>query len=336
MEFWQINVRVAILVLIVLGCQSWTAAQQNGKDETTQITADDFPRTRDLTGDSNIANGKTVFIFKGEKKPTFQLKRTTPRIKYIPAKPATAKTTAGNLSFNLPIDNKSAMGWKKLGVTIWRLEPEIKGKAADGEVARLLVQDGGTSKEYTPQRVAADTEFKLGDKLRLSFESPGAGYLYVIDREIYADGKVGEPYLIFPTLSARGGDNRVQPGAVIDIPGQSDSVPYFTLKSNNSNWRGELLTVIVSPMSLAGIGLPDKPSPISAAMVAALEDKYLKPADEYDQKGSAGQSYTKAEKEAGGIGTRQLTQDDPFPQTVYRVKTRAKEPMLINLNLSLK
>ena len=172
--------------------------------------------------------------------------------------------------------------------------------------------------------------------MRLSFESPAGGYLYVFDREIYADGTVGEPYQIFPTMLARSGNNRIQAGSLIDIPAQSDGSPYFELKSSNSNWRGELLTIILSPEPLADIGMPDKPSPISAAIIGALEDKYLKPAGEYEQNGTAGQSYTKTEKEAGGVGTRQLTQDDPFPQTVYRVKTRAKEPMLINLSLSVK
>ena len=329
--FWQINIRLAVSAFVLFMCLSLATAQQNDSKPPNQISADDFPRTRD------ISPGDTVFVFKNKKKPTFRLKRTAPRVKHISAKPYVAKTPTTKSSFKLPTDTKSAEVWKQLGVTIWRLASEATSSTADDkETARMLVQESGTKQEYTPKRVAADTVFKLGDKVRLSFESPTVGYLYVFDREIYADGKVGEPYQIFPTMSARGGNNRIEAGAVIDIPARSDRSPFFKLESSDPNWRGELLTVIVSPEPLSDIGMPDKPSSVSAAMVAALEDKYLKATSEYEQQGSAGQNYTKTEKEAGGVGTRQLTQDDPFPQTVYRVKTRPKEPMLINLSLSVK
>ncbi len=299
--FLQIKRVFVVSAIIVLGCQV-TFGQKTDPKPPVEITADDFPRTRD------ISLGDTVFVFK--KKPTFQLKRTTARVKRIPAKPVAASAKTFKLS--LLADTTSVEVWKQLGVTFW-----------------MLGSDTSTAK-----RVAANTVFNRGDKVRLSFESPAAGYLYIFDREIYADEKVGEPWQTFPTMASRGGSNRVEQGQVIDIPGQSD---YFTLKSSNANWRGELLTVIISPEPLSDVGIPDKPSPTSAAMVAAFEDKYLKPAGEYEQTATAGQGYTKAEKEAGrDVGTRQLTQEDPFPQTVYRVKTRQKEPMLINLSLSVK
>ena len=329
--FRQIDLRLAILALILCGCPYVTTAQQADPKQPIQITGDDFPRTRDI---SDINEGKSVFVWK--KKPIYRLRPTRPRVRHIPAKTVVAKTPTSKSSFKLPTDTKSAEVWRQIGVTIWRMEPETKSTSGDKVTARMLVQESGASKAYTPKRVAADTVFNLGDKVRLSFESPAAGYLYVFDREMYADGKVGEPYQIFPTMLSRGGNNRIDAGSVIDIPAQTDRSPFFEMKSSDPNWRGELLTVIVSPEPLTDIGMPDKPSPVSAALVAALEDKYLKPAGEYEQNGTAGQSYTKTEKEAGGIGTRQLTQDDPFPQTVYRVKTRTKEPMLINLNLSVK
>ena len=60
---------------------------------------------------------------------------------------------------------------------------------------------------------------------------PGAlsdrAYLYVIDREQYADGTQGEPYLIFPTTRTRGGDNSVKAGRVMEIPSQDDNPPYL-------------------------------------------------------------------------------------------------------------
>ena len=65
------------------------------------------------------------------------------------------------------------------GVTIWRLRP-AKGQP-DG--ARLLVQEGGAETAWVAERVDADAPLDVGDRVRLSFESARAGFLYVIDRE---------------------------------------------------------------------------------------------------------------------------------------------------------
>ncbi len=324
----RVGIRAASTILLIVGPYCVSNAQTPSPTPPREITSDDFSRSRDLTG-GDLASDLTknsIFVFK---KPTYKLKRTVPRTKPVAIKPVGNKKGPDP---KLPADTKSVEVWSQIGVTIWRLGKNAK-PAADGQTARMLVLEGGKSTEYTPQRVEADTKFEMGDKVRLSFETPRAGYLYVIDREVYADGKLGEPVQIFPTRLSRGGDNRVQPGTIIDIPGQNDA---FTLKSDDPKWRGELLTLIVSPEPLSDMGLPDGPSPISAKLVETLEEKYLRDSAEYEQDGTAGKNYTKTEKEAGSNGKRQLTQSDPYPQTVYRVKMRAKEPMMINLNLSVK
>jgi hypothetical protein len=206
----------------------------------------------------------------------------------------------------------------------------------DKETARLLVQEGNGTREYTPKRASATTVFSRGDKVRLSFESPTPGYLYVIDRELYADGRRGEPWQVFPTMTARGGNNRVEAGSVVDVPSQSDRVPYFDLKSDDKTWTGELLTVILSPEPLSNFDVLDKASPISSALVEAMEISYLKSVDEYEQEGTVGASYTKVEKDAAATISRQLTQNDPYPQSMFKVKTRSKEPMMIGFRLLVK
>src|SRR5687767_6550434 len=86
-----------------------------------------------------------------------------------------------------------------LGVTIWRLR---QSTASDLQDSRLLIQEDAAAPamEWTPERVEADTSFTEGERIRLSIESPRDGYLYVVDREQYADGTTSDPYLIFPTL----------------------------------------------------------------------------------------------------------------------------------------
>ena len=96
------------------------------------------------------------------------------------------------------------------------------------------------------------------------------------------------------------------------------------------------MTVIISPQPLKDIETPDGPSPIATALVDAIENKYLKSVSEYEQQGSEGNAYTQAEKKAGGSLTRELTQKDPFPQTMFRIKMRQREPMLVNFGLTVK
>ena len=324
------TLRFIILIFAILICHGLAAGQTTQGKQPLDLTSDDFARTRDLTGD--ITGGKSVFVFK--KKPIYRLKRIKKPVRPVPAKPDVAKGAEKSARYNLPVDAKSAEVWKRLGVTIWRLASDKDAVGADKGAARIKAPDA--SQQYVPTRVSAETKFEPGDKVRLSFESPNPGYLYVIDRELYADGTVGQPILVFPTMMARGGNNRIDAGQMIEIPTQSDRVPYFTLESRNKNWRGELLTVIVSPEPLKDVEIPDGPSPIAAALFDAIENKYLKSITEYEQLGTEGNAYTKAEKKAGGSLTRELTQKDPFPQTMFRVKMRQREPMLVNFGLTVK
>ena len=94
--------------------------------------------------------------------------------------------------------------------------------------------------------------------------------------------------------------------------------------------------MIVSPEPLKDVEIPDGPSLTAAALFDAIENKYLKSITEYEQLGSDGNAYTKAEKEAGASLTRELTQTDPYPQTMFRVKMRQREPMLVSFGLTVK
>ncbi|MGH9194817.1 MAG: DUF4384 domain-containing protein, partial [Acidimicrobiia bacterium] len=158
----------------------------------------------------------------------------------------------------------------EIGLTIWRLRP---ASAAD-EGARLLVQEGSKSSEWTPERIEAQTPLMLGERVRLSIESSRSGYLYVIDREQYADGSQGEPYLIFPTTRTRGGDNKVKAGRLIDIPGQQDRPNFFTVKPERPEQVGEMLTLLVTSKPLEGVTIGSAPLKLSAAQVKTWEQQW--------------------------------------------------------------
>jgi hypothetical protein len=217
---------------------------------------------------------------------------------------------------------------RELGVTLWRLRPS----ASTDRGARILVQEGADTVSWTPERVTSGTHLRTADRVRLSIESPQSGYLYVIDREQYAQSKLGEPTLIFPTTRTQNGDNRVSAGHLIEIPAQDDRPSYFTLRPTHENQVGEQLMLLVTEKPIPGLDIGPKPVVLSEAQVAQWEKDWGKKVQRFDMVGG-GKAWTKAEQEAGADSTRLLTQDDPGPQTIYRVTSGTEEPILVNYKL---
>jgi uncharacterized protein DUF4384 len=192
------------------------------------------------------------------------------------------------------------------------------------------------SSQWTPQRIEVDTPLEIGERVRLSIESPRDGYLYVIDREQYADGSLGDAYLIFPTRRTRGGDNRVRPGRLIDIPAQEDNPSYFTLvpSPNRNDQVAEVLTILVAPQPIGNIELGQNPIKLSKSDVAKWERTWSTGFERFEMVGGAGKSWTTVEKEASAMtSARLLTQEEPAPQTVYRVASKSRNTFLITVPL---
>ncbi|HJU56729.1 MAG TPA: DUF4384 domain-containing protein, partial [Pyrinomonadaceae bacterium] len=178
------------------------------------------------------------------------------------------------------------------------------------------------------------TLFRIGERVRLSIESPRTGYLYVIDREQYADGTFSEPSVIFPTLLARGGDNRVSAGVLIEIPGQDDRPPYFNLTRHRADQVGELLTVLVTPQPITEIKIGPKQHKLSLDQLKRWESEWGAQGFElFEMEGGAGATWTEEERSAAGRGGRSLTQEEPTPQTIYRVRLKPGAPMLVTVPL---
>lgn len=219
---------------------------------------------------------------------------------------------------------------RQVGVTIWRLRPAAPGDSG----ARILVQEEGAMEDWVPERVASSSTLKQGDRVRLSIESPEAGYLYVIDRERYRSGERGAPYLIFPTSRTHGGDNRVTGGKLIDIPAQDDRPNFFTLRQSRSDQVEEELTLFLTNQPLDGIEIGGKALKLSNEQVAAWEQKWGGGRTEvFELSGGAGKTWTQAEQEAAAGTSRLLTQDDPPPQAVYRVGVKPGDPVMVKVRL---
>lgn len=225
---------------------------------------------------------------------------------------------------NVPVENVAPD--TVVGVTIWRLRPANRSDSGE----RLIVHDDNATREWLPERISANTRLVPGDRLRISIEAARAGYLYVIDREQYADGSVGEPYLIFPTTRTAGGNNEVAIGKLLEIPAQDDSPPFFTIRKSRPDHVAEMLSVLVSPTPLEGMQITEKAQKLTDAQVANWEKAWSTSVGRLEMS-TAGQAWTMEEKNAG---TRALTASAPAPQLLfYRPSAKPTEPIFVKLKL---
>jgi len=241
------------------------------------------------------------------------------------SKKATSRRRAYRIATpNVPVNN--VVPESVVGVTLWRLRPA--NRADSGE--RLIVHDDNATSEWLPERISATTRLVQGDKLRISVETVRAGYLYVIDREQYADGTLGEPYLIFPTTRTSGGNNEVAVGRLLEIPAQDDSPPFFTMKKSRPDHVAEVLSVLVTPTPLEAVQITDKAQKLTDAQVASWEKAWGTSVGRLEMS-TTGQTWTKEEKDAT---TRALTASAPAPQLLfYRPSVKSTEPMYVKLRL---
>lgn len=226
---------------------------------------------------------------------------------------------------NIPVDNVAPD--TVVGVTIWRLRPANRSDSGE----RLIVHDDRATTEWMPERISATTKLAQGDRLRIAVEAVRGGFLYVINREQYADATLGAPYLIFPTTRTAGGDNEVAIGKLLEIPDQDDAPPFFTMRKSRPDHVAEVVIVLVTPKPLEGVQITDKALKLTEAQVAEWERMWGSTVGRLDMT-TVGQAWTKDEKEAR---TRALTTSAPAPQLLfYRPGAKSTEPMFVKLKLS--
>ena len=247
----------------------------------------------------------------------------------------------------------------EVGVTIFQ-ETEgmrlLQQKSGGGELLHEKAQPGGAPttgaakkempkgpggdsvEEHVWKRVESTAQLSGGDRLRLTVEAPVPGFLYVIDREKFVDGSVGDPLLIFPTNRINGGDNKVAPGRLVEIPSRDDKPPYFTFVTSRKGAThiGDVITLIVAPEPMAGLPpLESNPIRLAPDQFSTWEKKWGGQTERYEMAGGAGQLWTKEEQSAGVNGGPSLTENSPLPQTIYRVWKKPGEPILITVPLVL-
>lgn len=236
-----------------------------------------------------------------------------------------------------------------IGITIWRLSPwgqenrvmPVAGQE-QSEARLLLPSVGNSSQPYRGRRVTDDMTFSNGDLVRMGIEVPrqGDSFVYVIDREVYNDGSVGEPFLIFPVQTSPVHTNIASAGKLVYVPALADPHPYFQLQSSRLQHIGERLTIIVSsqrlslPGTLVSFGEGVRLLKLDASVVENWERQGEGKARRLEARSTLGASMTNAENEAGE--RRLLVPKDPLPQTIYGVKAKSDDMLLVTLSLRLR
>ncbi|HKQ78523.1 MAG TPA: hypothetical protein VJ810_32795 [Blastocatellia bacterium] len=246
-----------------------------------------------------------------------------------PKKAMTAKRRYRVATPRIPTDKVD--GESVLGITLWRLRPS---RGSDDKQVRLFKhkKDDTNVLEWTPERISVDTPLAAGQRVRLSIEAARTGYLYVIDREMYEDGTLGDPYLIFPTSNLRGGDNQVSVGRVIDIPALDDEPYYYTLDPDRPGLTGEMISVLVTPQPLDDIKIGEKMIKLSKDHVEKWEKSWGAQVGRLELENSFGNAWTKEEREASNGQT--LKRDGPAPQTLYyRPAAKPGDSLMVSVRL---
>ncbi len=213
-----------------------------------------------------------------------------------------------------------------LGVTLWRLQTAAR---EDGTPRLLVQQDDGKKSAFQLERTGSETGFRENELVRLSVETTRAdeSFLYVIDRELFKGDKLGEPELIFPGATTPDGGNVISAGQVLSVPAVGDPIPHFTLRRSRADHIGEQLTIIVSKERLPMLGL-------DAAWLAQSKHDWGGTVEKRESRQGVGQTWTSVEKEAES-GARKLTQGDPLPQTLFRIKPKPGKPAIVTVSLRI-
>ena len=254
---------------------------------------------------------------------------TTPTDPKQPRTYRSATSSASSSQLRTPGSASEAV----IGVTLWRLR---SAQSSNVQGARILEHQPTKNTEWMAERIEADSRISEGERVRVSIESPTTGHLYVIDREQYADGTLGDAYLIFPTARTRGGNNAVVAGRVIEFPAQEDNPPYFTLTRSRADHVAEVLTLIVSPQPLGDLSIGPEPTKVATEKLARWEKEWGGQTEQFELEGGAGLPYTSIEKSAAsGEASRMLTQGDPLPQTILRLTAKPGSAVLVTVFLRI-
>jgi hypothetical protein len=350
------NGKMRWAVVMVLALMPASAALGQGGDQVRAITLASFAEKRPAEGGGGGARKEAAGAVAGTKNGRTYVRVETGsskkggqglgRQKLFSAKAAPRPAATPSADPMLTPSAEPAGPATDIGVTIWKLRP-----VRDGDAGHTLpVKVGDKYEAWTPERVGPSTVFKKDDRVRFAVESSESGYLYIFDSETLAGGRTGEPCMIFPEELTD--DNSVGPGSPVEFPDQSEPAAYFKIDPQDPNYRGETLTVILSPTRLTGLKVKD----VGGCPRLDTSQKAMLEAGEFEvftRQDSDDAVYSDAEASAVcGVKTRQLTREkpdekpcekttrkltreQPLPQSLYRVRPAPGKPAVVEVKLDV-
>lgn len=225
-----------------------------------------------------------------------------------------------------------------LGFTLFRLK-DAGSSEADESKGFEINQKG---KKQKVERIEAETALAVGDEARIVIESLSHdGYLYVVNREKFADGTYGVAKVIYPMPDARKNSNFVKAGVLTFIPPYPDE-PFEITSRTGKKQVAEELTVIVSPKPMIFPAMLDENRAISTDRLTEWIKLYEVDEVQRELEGGVGQIISIEEQNAGRDQSKgfeakpRLTQTDEPPQTVFDMKIKRGNPILTRILLEIK
>jgi hypothetical protein len=218
--------------------------------------------------------------------------------------------------------------YAQVGVTIWRVD--------EGHSKGSVEQEG---EEQTIERVDTNSPYTDGDTIRLTIESPTAGFLYIIDQEQYSDGSYSPAMLVFPTLKTRKGKNFVSTWESVDIPAFPAVWRFTPRKLEECELRKEqtreVLTIIISQKRLvAPQRLGDEQLKLNKGEFENWRSRWQKPIQQFDVEGAVGEIFSTRGIEQ--VGEEAGAGNEIGAQTTYRVAIMPGTPIFVTLPLKFR
>jgi hypothetical protein len=218
-----------------------------------------------------------------------------------------------------------------IGLTIWEMRESRNGVERR---SFKLKKPNGQNVVLRPFRLGSEGQLIAGRSYVFSIESARTGYLYIIDREQYANGALGDPLLLFPTKEARNGIYKVTAGDVVEVPDQKNETAYFEATKNGQDHTGEALTIIVSSEPLVDASkLKEEPIMLDPDEVQKWDRQWATKTLWAENAEAIGRPYTEAEGHAGGDPNFKLKENDPLPQRLYQLGAKGGAPLIVTVTL---
>ncbi len=220
-----------------------------------------------------------------------------------------------------------------LGLTLWQMviapDAEVKTRGFSHP------KDKEGKKDWTAVRIAWDKPVHENDYVVFTFESAPQGYLYVIDRDAFADGSFGDPILIFPTKRIRDGRNDVEPGHPVQIPDPTDHPPALQVDPAKPGQTGIQLIVIGSPQKIPELQAGDDQKKIPPALLARWQKQWATNVELTTDPKLDGVAITLAEQAALSDFSHPLSPKDKAPTAIFHRRGPAGQPIYVAAILRL-